>query len=272
MAASKDGYRVDLKLFPEGNSPNALDSRPIAIATFVKDPAVSGDPLFAHVLDRRSLKEPYDLTRSVSSQALNRIKSAAARGSKVDASNEKTSVDALRKLTHEALAIEVDTPRTYMESVDLFRIGKTEIEANPDGIDLSGPLIESLHFLGAMSRESLLDTTSTTYAEGRKAVLENTDTAMAHIWQVSSSNSRENQINSGRDWVRLNLAATKEGIGMQPLSQALQEYPEMKSIYKQAHKMLAPDGGTIQMLARLGFAPPVAQSPRWPLEAKILKE
>ena len=31
--------------------------------------------------------------------------------------------------------IEIETPRTYKESVDLFRIGRAEVDANPDGID-----------------------------------------------------------------------------------------------------------------------------------------
>ena len=73
------------------------------------------------------------------------------------------------------------------------------------------------------------------------------------------------------DWVRINLAATAAGLGIQPLSQALQEYPEMDRLYRQVHTMLAPDGGTVQMLARLGYADPVAPSPRWPLETRILR-
>lgn len=121
-----------------------------------------------------------------------------------------------------------------------------------------------------MTREGSLDTSSSMFSEGKKVVLANTDTAMAHLWQVSTGNSRTDQINAGRDWVRLNLAATAEGVGMQPLSQALQEYAEMKPHYDQVHKLLAPQGGTVQMLARLGYAEPVPPSPRWPLEAKIV--
>jgi hypothetical protein len=59
-------------------------------------------------------------------------------------------------------------------------------------------------------------------------------------------------------------------VAFQPLSQALQEYPEMAGPYRDLHARLAPTGGTVQMLARIGFGPEVAPSPRWPLEAKIL--
>jgi hypothetical protein len=110
------------------------------------------------------------------------------------------------------------------------------------------------------------------FAQGRDAVLANTDTAMAHFWLVTGSNTRQDQIAAGRDWVRVHLAATALGLGLQPLSQALQEFPEMAACYAQAHQKLAPAGGTVQMLARLGYATPVGPSPRWPLDAKIIAE
>lgn len=94
---------------------------------------------------------------------------------------------------------------------------------------------------------------------------------MAHLWVVSPSNTRLDQLKAGRDWMRIHLAATREGVAMQPLSQALQEYPEMADHYKQVHGLLAPSGGTIQMLARLGYADTVSPSPRWSLESILAK-
>ncbi|HIP79420.1 MAG TPA: twin-arginine translocation pathway signal protein [Kiloniellaceae bacterium] len=270
MAAGADGYRVELALFPEGENTTTLDERPVAVARFVEDGSLTADPLFAQVLERRSLKEPYDLSRLVTRDSLDAVEAAATRGSTVGSTNEPAEVEVLRRLTHAALALEIETPRTYKESVDLFRIGKAEIEANPDGIDFSGPMFEAMHLAGLFTREAALDRSSTAYLEGRRAVLENTDTAMAHIWQVSRGNSRAEQIAAGRDWLRINLAATAQGLATQPLSQALQEYPEMKSLYDQAHGLLAPAGGTVQMLARLGYASAVPASPRWPLRTRII--
>ena len=68
-------------------------------------------------------------------------------------------------------------------------------------------------------------------------------------------------------WV---LATTAAGLGMQPVSQPLQEFSEMAALYDEAHGMLAPGGQTVQMLGRLGYAAPVPQSPRWGLESKIV--
>ena len=43
----------------------------------------------------------------------------------------------------------------------------------------------------------------------------------------------------------------------------------MAAHYAQAHEMLAPEGGTVQMLARLGYGKTVGPSPRWPLETRL---
>ena len=267
MAAKADGYHDHVPVFPEGEDVNGLDNRPIARATFREGTAVR-DPLFDHVLSRRSNKEPYDTSRTVPTEALARILTVA-RQTKIGGSIDPQDIAYWRTLTTQALTIEIETPHTYKESVDLMRIGKAEINANPDGIDFSGALFETLAFAGVMTREALLDTSSIGFREGMKAVLANTESAMGHLWMITQGNSRIDQIAAGADWLRVNLACTAEGLGFQPLSQALQEYPEMTEMYDEAHRRLAPAGGTVQMLARIGYGPKVAVSPRWPIEAKI---
>ncbi|MCF8499371.1 MAG: hypothetical protein K9H11_02785, partial [Rhodospirillum sp.] len=208
MAAAADGYRVDLDLFPEGSNPDHLTKAPVAVATFVRREGIAVDPLFAHVFDRRSHKRPFDMDRPVSAAHMDGLLASGRHGTRIGGTNDGAVVAALRRLTHDALALEIETSRTYRESVDLFRIGKREIEANPDGIDFSGPLFETLALLGLFNRKTALDPTSSTYAEGVGAVLKNTDTAMAHVWVVTEANDRESQIAAGRDWLRVNLAAT----------------------------------------------------------------
>jgi hypothetical protein len=267
IAAAQDGIAMTADLFPEGSDAAALGARPVAILRF--DGAAQADPLFEFVLDRRSVKEPYDVSRDVARSTLDAVLAAAAQ-TRVAGSVSPASIAALRAITHDALRIEIETPRTYQESVDLFRVGAKQVDANPDGIDFTGPAFELLGAAGMMDRETLLDTSSASYREGLKSVFANTDTAMGHLWLATPSNGREDQIAAGRDWLRLNLAATAQGLAMQPLSQALQEYAEMAAIFDQIHTRLAPEGGTVQMLARIGYAPPVAPSPRWPLEAKLM--
>lgn len=270
MAAAEDGYRVDITAFPEGESTDGLDGRPVARALFVQDADVSPDPLFAHVMARRSNKEPFDTIRPVGAEVLAPLAAAVRAGSVFGGSVAEADIAEMRAITRKALQIEIDTPHTYKESVDLFRIGRNEVDANPDGIDFGGPLFETLGAFGLFTRESALDTSSSTFKAGLDAVMANVDTAMGHVWLVTAGNARTDQLAVGADWLRVNLAATSAGLGFQPLSQGLQEYPEMAAIYADLHARLAPNGGTVQMLSRIGYGITVNPSPRWPLESKIL--
>ena len=269
MAAAREGYRVEMDLFPNGSDSEKLDERVVCEARFVHDPAVLKDQLFDHVLTRRSFKEPFDMSRKVTQSVVDQIAGAAVHGNRAKGSNDAEHVAQLRDLTREALMVEFNTPRTYKESVDLFRIGAPEVDANPDGIDLAGPFVETLALTGGMSRELALDPNSMAFSEGKKMVAEQCETAMAHVWLASPGNSRVDQINAGRDWVRMNLAAASLGIGIHPMSQCLQEFPEMAKWYEAVHHKLAKPQETVQMLARLGYGESIAPSPRWPLEKKI---
>jgi hypothetical protein len=270
MAGAQDGYRVDITAFPDGADPRALDKRLAATATFTKDAAVAADPLFAHVLARRSLKEPYDTGRAVSDQVLARLQAVVGSGVQAGATNKGDEVAELRRLTHEAMDIEFRTPHAYKESVDLFRIGKAEDEANPDGIDFSGPLFETLAALGQFSREIALDQSSSGFKQGYDSIMKGINSAMGYVWLSTATNTRADQIRAGRDWLRVNLAATGLGVGTQPLSQALQEYSEMKALYERTKTRLAAKGGIVQMFARLGYGPKVPPAPRWRLKTKIM--
>lgn len=268
MAALEDGLAVEADLFPEGSDPLGLDERPVAICRFSPTTAPS-DPLFAQAAVRRSNKEVYNMSRPVPAEVLARI-AVVAQHTDVGYSADPAEAAELIDITIRAMAIEIDTPRTFGESVDLFRIGRREIEANPDGLEFHGPSFEAMRLFGLFTRGAARDPDSTAFAQGRAATLEPIGTAVAHIWQITPDNSRVTQIATGRDWLRLNLAATAEGVGYHPLSQGLQEYPEMAEIYADLHARLAPDGRTVQNLSRLGYGPEIGPTPRWPLEAKIL--
>ena len=92
----------------------------------------------------------------------------------------------------------------------------------------------------------------------------------AYVVLTSDSNTRAEQIEAGRQWLRLNLKTTELGLALHPVSQCLQEYQEMSELYTKAHTLLANDGQTVQMLGRIGYGPSIGRTPRWPLESKRL--
>ncbi len=268
MAAAHYGYEALITPFPEGSPSPRLDKRPVAHIAFERRNDLAKDPLFLQVPDRRSTKEPFDTAREVGTDALQALSGASGKGAAVTA--DRSTVDTLRGLTWNAFEIEVKTPRTYMESVDLMRIGKAQIEANPDGIDLGGPMLETLNRVGILTHETLADMTSSAYQQGLDMYRPILETSMAFLWIVSADDSRIEQLNAGAHYVRANLKATEMGLAMHPVSQALQEYPEMSETYDQLHETLKISAPSrIQMLARLGYGPEVAASPRWPAASRI---
>ena len=269
MAAAAGGYATRVEAFPEGEPQPRLDQRPVARLILEPRADARRDPLFAHVLARRSTKEPFDTGRPVPAEALEALAAAAGGLVRAVADGSAESVAALRDLTWRAHEREMRSPAKVQESIDLMRIGKAEIEATPDGIDLGGPFLGVLAGLGMLDRESLADPSSSAFQQGLDMYREMTGTAMAHIWLTTPGNSRTEQLAAGRAWLRVNLAATGLGIGIHPLSQALQEYSEVADFYREAHARLAPEGGTVQMLGRLGYGPVVDPSPRWPAEAAL---
>ena len=269
LAAAEDGYRVETELFPGGSDQEALDARPVAVCRF-QEGAEPEPELFSQVPHRRSLKEPFDTDRPVTDDVLAALAAIASSGTKAGHTNALDEVEALRELTVQAFEVEFETDATYRESVDLFRIGAREVNANPDGLEFTGPTFEALRLAGLFTRESALDREGMSYKQALEMISATARTGMAYLWLTTNGNSREEQIAAGRDWVRVNLAATGLGLGIQPMSQALQEYPEMAGHYEVVHGLLAPEGGTVQMLGRLGYGPEIPVTPRWPLEAKIL--
>ena len=78
------------------------------------------------------------------------------------------------------------------------------------------------------------------------------DNTPAYAVVATSGNSRLSQVESGMLYSRLVLTGHTLGLVMQPLSQVLEEYPEMKVPYTEFKQAYAPGGGTVQMLFRVG--------------------
>jgi hypothetical protein len=252
IAAGETGHAVTFELFPRG------ETGPVALARLT--PGGAPDPLFASVLDRRSCKAPFADRPVMPVPALTAL---------ADIHADPARVAALRALTWAAFEVEATTRRTLKESVDLFRMGRSEIEASPDGIDLGGPMLEALMLAGLLTREGQLDPSSREFAQTMAMYREMLTATPAYAVIRTPANARADQVAAGRRWLRLNLTTTALGLALHPVSQALQEYPEMAPHRAAAHDMLARPGETVQMLGRLGYGPEVPPSPRWPLEAKL---
>lgn len=270
IAAAEESLRADITHFPDGDPATRLDERAVAHIRLVEDSTLKRDPLFATIKYRRSNKEPYDTARPLAKAVFDQLLAGARQTVEVTGTFEEKRVADLRDLSWRAHKIESFTPRTMQESIDLMRIGKAEIEQNPDGIDLGGFPMDLFAKLGFVNRVQMADPQSTAFKQGLDMYHELLHSAMGHVWVVTADNSRTAQLEAGREWVRLNLRANASGVAIHPLSQALQEYVEMTPLYAEIHDKLAIEAPKrLQMFARIGYGPAVPPSPRWPIESRL---
>lgn len=273
LAARQAGYRATINLFPQGNAPEtsaaaSIAQFPVARIGLIKDDALQPDPLFAAIPDRRSCKEPFNLELD-----LTEAHAAALRAAHTDPKINLTLARAgslppiLRNLTKEAVVLEMETPRTLRESINVLRIGADEISENPDGIDLNGPMFLWLKRLGLMTPEKAMTPGTIAYQGGIDYALGWADATPSFGWITTERNDRATQIEAGRAYVRLNLQATASGVAMHPVSQLLQEYPEMTDLQHRFYEVTdTPHGHTVQMLFRLGYAEQPGPTPRRSLD------
>jgi len=268
LAARERGLRADITLFPQGAfGPDKLDARPVAHIRLVPDTALGKDPLFGQILLRHTNRSAYDASRAIAPAAWHAMQQAVLPHKLGFGHAGVEQADALARylsLALEAWRIELSTPRTIMESYDVLRVGASEIAAHRDGLSNLDPMVWLLNRLGLFDRSKApapddYATTSQVKDFGQKL-----DSTPGFLWLVSEGNDRVTQINAGRAYARVQLAATAQGLSMQPLSQALQEYPEQAKPYADIHRLCGASlpGQTVQMWARVGYAPPVEPAPR----------
>lgn len=283
IALAEQGLLSEVSLWPQGELPPDLrlwDERPVARLRL--SPGATRDALFAQILRRHTPKSDFDTTRAVATDLLQRVLPAAATDavSPVSAAGtvDETRLPPLRQLCWNAAQVELLTPATVMESIRLTRVGPTEILRHRDGITLNGAIPRLAHALGQFDRSRPPEPGSPAYRQMMGRFKGHSDTAMGFVWLATDGNRRDQQIEAGRAYVRLQLKATELGVGVHPMSQALQEFPAMAAHRAHAHRLLlgrdAPrraDEPTLQMFCRVGYpSAPVGPTPRRPLQAFVV--
>ena len=274
------GYRKrpagNNRIVPEGEfAPEKIDNRPVAHIRLSTDVTVKKDSLFSHVLKRRTNRETYEI-RDIPEEAFRDTEASVAtypiRLGCVGM-NEPDLLHTHRAIAAEAWRIEMVTSRTIMESYRLLSIGPDEIAKYRDGISLNKPLIRLLVATGLFDRSRVPGPDDSGIKNQIEDFNVKLDKTPAFFWMITEGNDRKTPVKAGRAYARAQLSATKHGSSMQPISQALQECPEQAKPYSETHQLLdAPAPRyTVQMWARLGYAPVIRPSPRRGLAEHIIK-
>jgi hypothetical protein len=274
LAAAERGVAVQVHAFPDGEP--AADRLPSghAVARLVLGPAGSAtpDPLFAQIRRRHTHKGVYDSARAVPAALVGQWRSAAqAAGLSAGVVDDPQRLQALRTITRAAYEIECTTPRTWLESAHLMRIGPAAIAQHRDGISIPAAMPRLLHAVGLFDPLQVPVRGSSLHGQVM-ARFDAYQTGSGYLWLVSAGNGRHMQLASGRAYVRAHLMASAAGVDMHPLSQALQEFAEVREQRLAVHRLLGLDPAqqTLQMLARAGYGvTPAGPSPRRELQGLV---
>ncbi|TGL60678.1 Acg family FMN-binding oxidoreductase [Leptospira sarikeiensis] len=259
------GYSSDILLFPDGKyTTSDIGKKPIAKIILNKQSDLIRNPLSGFITERvtrRSIYEGEDLTQDDFEKIR---KDSAVLYSELKFVQRAGSEKLIKQLIA-AMQVETDTKNTYDESRIWFRYNDEEIGKFKDGLSLRATGVSGIKYFFARNFFLKPGTESWHSDENKKAGMEmfssQVESSKGFIFLKTKQNEIIDWVQAGRDYLRLHLATTKNGFALHPMSQILQEYPEMDTLRNEFESTLKP-GEKIQMLVRLGKSDYHYYSPR----------
>lgn len=258
IAAAQRGCSVSVDAFPRGAPAAGELPRGTRVATLTLGTpgSAQADPLFAQIVRRHTNKTAYANDRPLPAALPTAwVDTARAFSLRANVVVGDAAMAPIRRVTRESYEIECLTPRTWLESARLMRIGPEAIATHRDGISINAVMPRVMHAFGMFDPLEV----PRRGASSLQRVMDRWtpfETGSGYLWLAGDGNARPTQLAAGRAYVRLHLQATAAGVDMHPLSQALQEFPEVRGAYDALHRELGvdPARGPVQMLARVGYA------------------
>lgn len=267
LAATAMKHRADISILPDGPvGPETYGTRATARITLTEDESIQPHPLFDAISNRRSARSvhqgdppsPAEIRSVVASGTADRVQARVWDG----------NLDGWTDLVKRAMAVEVEDDDLYAETRDWFRFSKKEVGQRGDGLNVQTVDADSLGARMFLNTKNFMSPTN------RKRYLDSfneaVDSTQAIFFLTTSSNEMGDWISAGRAYIRAQLTATQLGLFMHPVSQPLQEFPQMASIRDElAELSQVRMPSKIQMLVRLGRTAPPPRSPRRPVRDMI---
>lgn len=267
IAGDQLGYNTAVELFPEGGYDEqklleSMKTKPVAKITLTKGKPQSS-PLYDFMFLSDTNRAAYQSAKLIPEQVkqLENINGDANRSIKIF--QDKETIDKLGSYAMKGVAIEAGVNRVMQESENIFRANERQKNKYRYGFSVEGQGTSGImrHFMqGLVTLFPSMNSGKASSELFIKSTRTSVDNTPAYAMIITDDNSRISQVKSGMLYSGLILEAHRMGFAMQPLSQVLEEYPEMKEPYSSIHRDYASGGGTIQMLVRLGK--PTKEAPR----------
>lgn len=254
IAARAAGYEPAVTLFPRGEPDGCLrvDLAPAAA------PVEGG---LADAIARRQTNRHHYDGRPIPPDDLARLAAVPAEpGVLIRVFTAAAALDTVAELVRRADEAQLDDEGFRQELAGWIRFSGREAAARGDGL---APAVLEVPEVPRWIGEWGLPFVLTGEREGVKdARLVRSSSAVALV--TTAADDRRAWVAAGRSFERFALTAATLGVQLAPLCQPC-EVPSLRA--ELAERLEAT--GRAQLLARLGFAPPPARSPRRPVEAVL---
>ncbi len=264
VAGQKTGWKVDITLFPLGEYDEAdlaasMDAKPVAKVLLSKAVATNAEATNSALYDAIFLpdtnRSAYEATPLTPAQADTFAALPCPGGVAIKLYQTEQDIKQIGDYAMQSATIEAGVERVMDEAGAIFRANEYQKNQFRYGYSVEGQgtsgfmkhILQGLVTLfpgmnsGSAATKTFISSTQTSV-----------DNTPAYAMIVTSGNSRTQQVESGMLYSKLVLTGHTLGLAMQPLSQVLEEYPEMQAPYTAFKQQYAPSGSTVQMLFRVG--------------------
>ncbi len=251
-AAAARGLKLSWNLFPKGAwNPARPADAPVAAMSKAPDPQASAQEKL-DALSSATVKYgvvPLVFSKDFFDSQETRYSGGGIRFTWI---LEPGRLEKIKRIVSDAYALEMSLPRTLDESYLNTRFNGNQRRMKPWGITLlpnfpawAIPLVDVWETLFPESRQD--------YAKSSMKLFSSAvDSSKAILVVATQGNTPELQVRTGVPLQRLWMEVVFAGGSLLPLSQALQEYPEMRELRSAIHREASQPGETIQMLLSLG--------------------
>ena len=260
VAGEKEGWEVKIKLFPNGeydeeNLLHSMDTLPGAKIT-LESAQQEEAPLYNAMYMPDTNRMPY-WDHELSPYEISSLESASDTSDiSVKVYKEQSDRSYITACVIESAIMEAGVPRVMEETNTIFRANEHQKNRYRYGFSVEGQGTSGLMkpvLQGMLTMFPSLNSGKAASQNFIKSTMTSAKNAPAYVMIVTERNDRATQVRSGMIYSRLVLTGHTMGLAMQPLSQVLEEYPEMNHLYTKFKQKYAPKDGTIQMLFRTGY-------------------
>lgn len=259
VAAEKLGYTADIALFPDGEydaagSIKSIDAKPVAKVVLKKNNQTASE-LYNSLFLPDTSRVAYSKTMLSDSQIEKLTAQNSLDNIVFKIYQDKADMDKINRYVVDSAVIEGNVQAINAASVKLTRYNEYLKNRYRSGFSIEGSGISGFPLYLKEAMVTILPFLNSE-AASKDAIISQAKMAVnntpAYAMIITRGNSRTAQVQAGMLYSRVQLEAEAMGLAVQPLSQSLEEYPQMSDCYKGVHKDFAPNGDMIQMLFRIG--------------------